>query len=140
MSARSRFYDQGGERDELVTHIAHAAATATESLAAFRSPCRAKLAAVKWVPLAAVTGQNTDTTNINIINRGTDGTGTTEIANVDFTSGVNASTHTAKSIYAPSAGSELQMSEGTVISATFEKVGTGLLLPAGTFVFTFIPN
>lgn len=141
MSAVSAFYDTPGARDDAeISHIAHAAATATEILCAYRSPCRAKLNSVKWVPFAAVTGANTDSTNINIINRGTDGTGTTEIGNVDFAAGTNAAATTAKSIYAPAAGSELQMSEGSVVTATFEKVGNGLALPAGTFVFNVTPN
>lgn len=140
MSARSAFYDVPGERDEQVAHIAHAAATATEHLCAWRSPCRALLKGVDWVPLSAVTGTNTDSTNINIQNRGTDGNSTTELANVDFLGGTNAADLTATAIYSPAAGSALQMSEGTVIAAQFEKVVNGLALPGGTFIFTYEPN
>lgn len=140
MSARSRAYDHAGEQDVLLPNIAHAAATATETLTVFKTPCRAKLKAVKWIPDTAITGANTNTTHINIINRGTDGTLTTEIANKDWTSGVNTTAFGEVSIYAPAAGSELQVSLNHIISCTFEKVGTGLDLPKGTFVFTFDPN
>lgn len=140
MSLRSPFYDHPGERDMELPHVAHAAATASEHLCAFRSPCRALLKGVDWVPLGNVIGANTDSTNINVQNRGTDGDGTTEIANVDFVGGVNAADLTALAIYSPAAGSELQMSEGTVIGCLFEKVGNGLALPGGTFIFTFEPN
>lgn len=140
MSARSRAYDHAGDQDDLLPNIAHAAATATETLTIFKSPCRAKLKAVTWVPGAAITGANTDTTHINVINRGTDGTLTTEIGNKDWIAGVNATAFGEVSIYAPAAGSELQLSQNHVISCTFEKVGNGLALPNGTFVFTFLPN
>lgn len=140
MSLRSPFYDHPGERDEKISHIAHAAATTDEHLCAFQSPCRALLKGVDWVPLSNVTGTNTDSTNINIQNRGTDGNDTTEIANVDFAAGTNAADLTALAIYSPAAGSELQMSQGTVISCLFEKVGNGLALPGGTFIFTYEPN
>lgn len=140
MSLRSSFYDHPGERDEQISHIAHAAATASEQLCVFRSPCRALLKGVDWVPFTNVTGTNTDSTNINIQNRGTNGAGTDEIGNVDYASGTNASALTTNAIYAPAAGSELQMSENTVIAALFEKIGNGLAMPGGTFIFTYEPN
>ena len=140
MSLRSAFFDVPGERDELVTHIAHAAATATEHIAVWQSPCRAKLKGVDWVPIGVVTGTNTNYTNLNVQNRGTDGNSTTELANMDFVGGTNAPDLTATAIYSPAAGSELQMSQGTCIAVEAEKVNTGLALPAGTFVFTYEPN
>lgn len=140
MSLQSPFYDTPIVRDVELNHVAHAAATADEHLCAFRSPCRALLKGVSWVPLTAVTGANTDSTNINIQNRGTDGNGTDELANVDFEEGTNAADLTALAIYSPAAGSELQMSTGTVIAAQFEKVGLGLDLPGGSFVFSYEPN
>lgn len=140
MSTRSSYYNSTGPRDEQITHVAHAAATSTETIACFHSPTRALLSGVGWVPNAAVTGQATDYTNLNVINKGTDGSGSTEIGNVDFANLQNAAACDKLAIYAPAAGSELQMSEGTVISVQAEKVVNGLALPSGTLVFTFIPN
>ena len=138
MSTRGYTYDSPGERDEQISHIAHAAATGTETLCVWRAPCIGKLMGIDWVPSAAVTGAATNYTNINLINRGTDGNSTTEIANKDFASGTNAADFTAVAIYSPAAGSELALSEGQVISCTFEKVGNGLDLPSGNFVFTYL--
>ena len=60
MSLRSAFYDTPTSRDMQLAHIAHAAGAGGLTLAAFRSPCRALLTGIDWIPLAAVTGTNTD--------------------------------------------------------------------------------
>ena len=61
-----------------------AAGTATIVYPIFVSDRYVKIKSVSFVPQAAVTGDNTNRKNLNLHNRGTDGTGTTELANIDL--------------------------------------------------------
>lgn len=117
---------------------AHAAATATEQAPVFYAPFACKVTAVRVVAGAAVTGANTNTTHLNLHNRGTDGSGTTEIANYDLTSGNNLTAYDNYNLYAPASG--LAVAAGGVLSLQHEKVGTGLDVPALCVVVEFEPN
>jgi hypothetical protein len=126
---------QGGQRQVVqIAAIAHAAATATEDIAliAFGFACR--LLEAYYVPTVAVTGADTNSTNLNVINRGTNGGGTTELGNKDYATGVNM---TAKTPNAIVTGLTTAITDGTVIALNAEKVGTGLDIPAGTFVLVY---
>lgn len=113
-----------------VPSIAHAAATATEYIASLIIPIDARIRAIYFIANAAVSGANTNTTHLNAQNGGVAGTGTTEIANIDLTSG-NDLVSGAKSLMTESLTTAV--SAGTVVRLQAEKVGTGLDVPAGTF-------
>ena len=116
----------------------HAAATATEDTAIFYAPFACKVTAVRLVPGAAVTGANTNTTHLNLINRGADGSGTTELANYDLTSGNDLTAYDNKNLYTPASG--LAVVAGGVLTLQEEKVGTGLLVPSLLAIVEFEPN
>lgn len=112
---------------------AHAAATATEVVATpIRVPYRGTVTAVGFIPLAAATGDNTNTTNLNVINKGQAGAGTTEIANFDPVTGANLVAYDEKLFTIAAAGVEVQ--EGDVLVLQHEKVASGLAIAAGTWV------
>lgn len=123
-----------GQHRALVPNIAHAAATATEYICAWVAPFAGRLIAVNWIPLASVTGTATNYTNLNVINRGASGSGTTELANVDYASGTNATGSDGNAI---ASGLTTALAQGDVIAIQAEKVGTGLDIPAGTFEFVY---
>ena len=110
---------------------AHAAATATEEHVIFKVPAGAtdglKLDGVDLHFSAAVTGQATNYTNVNLKNRGAAGDGTTELANIDFASGQNASAYVATTFYAPT--TPLSLVAGAILTIEVEKVSSGLALP-----------
>lgn len=125
----------GGQvRAAQVTTIAHAAATATEYIAAWTIPHGGRLRGVLFTPLAAVTGANTNTTHLNVINCGADGTGTDELGNLDLVSGTDLAATTPNTI---ASGLTTALADGVTIALQAEKVGTGLLVPAGTAVFLY---
>jgi hypothetical protein len=109
------------------------AATATETLVEFMAPFDCRLKGVGIIPTADIAGVATNYTNVNVVNAGTDGAGTTELANKDF----NATTVTATGhkINWVGTGLTTDLSEGTVIKIEYEKNGDGLLIPAGSWVF-----
>lgn len=51
---------------------------------AFRAPHDLKITAVRWIPKTAVVGHATNFVGMTVNNRGSDGTGTTDMATHDF--------------------------------------------------------
>lgn len=115
----------------LTWNIGAAAADASEDFVVFVSDRKAVLRRVSWVPHDDVTGANTNTFHLNVINRGSDNTGTTELANIDYVSGTDASTNIEEVF---TAAADTQVSAGDVIVVQRELVGTGQAMPEGTFV------
>lgn len=123
-----------GEHRAQVANIAHAAATATEYICLWAAPFACRLLGVYWVPAADVTGTATNYTNLNVINRGSAGAGSTELGNKDYASGTDAVGGDVNTIVA---GLTTALAENDVIGIQAEKVSTGLALPAGTFIFLY---
>jgi len=115
---------EGTENTHTANHAVHAAATATEARPIFVAPCAARIRAVTITPDVASTGDNTNTTNLNVINAGAAGAGTTEIGNLDLVTGVNLVAFDEKNI--PITATAL--AEGDVVNLQYEKVGTGVLV------------
>lgn len=125
----ARMHDVPGDHVALVMLPAHAAATATENIPIFYAPFACRITSVTVVPGAAATGDNTNTTNYNLINGGAAGTGTTEIGNLDYATGTNAAVGVAQTVYAPADPNTGQsLAAGDVLKMQMEKVGTGLAL------------
>ena len=105
-----------------------AAATATQGNPIFAAPFTCKVRKVVYYFGATVTGQATHYFNLNLFNRGTDGSGTTELANRDYASGTNDTAFVAREVYAPA--TYLSVATGVVLDLQRELVGTGLAMPA----------
>lgn len=114
------------------------AATATEVHPIFRAPfaCIIPTDGVNVVPQADVTGDDTNTKYLNIQNRGSAGTGTTEIGHLDLATGVDLVDFDSKNIPLTAA---VTLAAGDVLAVQVEKVGTGVLLPNLHFVITYKP-
>ncbi len=104
----------------------------------FRAPFNCQITAVSYIPDAAITGADTNTRHVNIVDRGLDGLGTDEIANKDYTNGVDATALNEEVLTMTSLNHVL--SEGDVVAAEFEEIGTGIGVPAGMFVIFYRPD
>ena len=89
----------------------HLAATATEKAFIFRAPFACTILSVEIIWDAAISGTATNYTNVNLLNAGTAGTGTTELGNVDYASGTDAVAGAATDLYSP--GTPLAVERGT---------------------------
>ena len=114
---------------------AHAAATATEVVNIFRAPFACKIVSVELIPDAAITGADTNSTNVNLLNAGTAGTGTTELGNIDFASGTDAAAGVAQDLYRPATA--LSVASGVILQVQIEKVSSGLAIGRFTAVVTY---
>ena len=109
---------------------AHLAATATEEWPVFRAPFACTLKKLDIVPQAAVTGDNTNRTNLNIVNKGNAGSGTTEVANLDLATGTNLTAFDSTNIPLNTTyASGVTLAEGDVVTIQQEKIGTGVNVP-----------
>lgn len=119
---------------EQIAAPAHAAATATELICEFLVGFTGRLRAVYFIPAADVTGQDTNTTHLNVIDKGSDGTGTDELGNYDLTNGNDLTGDAPNAI---ASGLTTAVTDGDVIAIQAEKVGNGLDVPLGTYVFIY---
>lgn len=131
-------YAPQGERSAQVEKAVHAAATATESRTLFVAPRDCTVTGVSITSDAAATGDASNTTNLNVINVGSAGVGTTEVANLDLGAGVNLVALDEKAIPLNTTyANGVTMSEGDVLTIQFEKVGTGVLVGPASFKVTW---
>lgn len=131
----ARVHDIPGTHVAHVMLPAHAAATATENVPIFRAPFACKVMAVRVVPGATATGDDTNRTNYNLLNGGSAGTGTTELGNLDYATGTDAAVGVTQNVYSSSTGTTL--AAGDVLKMQMEKVGTGVALGATLCVIEY---
>lgn len=118
-------HDLPGTHKHQATIYAHAASTSTEKIMVWEAPFDAVITDIKVIPAAAISGADTNTTHLNFIDEGADGSGTTEIDAFEFVSGFDGVEGKAIS----GSTTDVDIDEGDVVSVQIEKVGNGLALP-----------
>jgi len=111
------------------------AADATAEWPIFYADRACRILRVGIVAYSTITGANTNTFNVNILNKGTAGIGTTEIGNKDFVLGTNATAFVEYDVVAESANAA--MARGEVLNLQREKIGTGMAMPALVVIVSF---
>lgn len=138
---------KGGVQDIPGRHVHYAfhpgsvAATATSSEIIFEAMNRCRVKRVAFIASATITGQATDHFSLDIINRGTDGTGSGAIATqiLFSTSGVVATAGDAKEFTLSTTDATVTLAAGDVLAVLRTKVGSGLIMSSGVFVVEFEP-
>lgn len=97
-------------------------------------PFAGDVTSVKFIPNAAITGQDTDTRRIALTNRGTAGLGTTEIAALQFNAGVNGVKWDAKALTLSATPANVEVLAGEVLTIDSTTPGTGLADPGGLYI------
>lgn len=88
--------------------------------------------AVSYVPVSTLTGANTDSRTLVLVNKGAAGAGTTAAATRAYTAGVNASADRANTITLSGTAANLVVAAGDVLALQSNHVGaTGLADPGG---------
>jgi hypothetical protein len=113
-----------------------ASATAVNNSGAVRAPFDGTITDVSYVPVATITGANTNTRAVSLVNHAQDGTGTAIAATLQFNSGVNATGFDEKAITLSGTPANLAVVAGDVLEAKSTAVGTGLADPGGTLFVT----
>ncbi len=89
------------------------------------------VASVTFVPLATVTGANTNTRLYRLINKGANGAGSTVVASLQMDSGVNATAFQARTSTLSGTAANLNVTAGDILSWESNAVGTGQADPGG---------
>lgn len=90
------------------------------------------VSAVNYVPSTVLTGANTESRTIVLVNKGQAGAGTTVVATKAFTSGVNAPADDVTAITLSATAANLVVADGDVLVWQSTHVGsTGLADPGG---------
>lgn len=95
------------------------------------------VAGVTYAPVTAITGANTNTRLVALVNKKQDGTGTTVIATKQFNSGVNAPASDETAITLSVTAADLQVAAGDILQWQSTHVGTGIADPGGLAVVQF---
>jgi hypothetical protein len=90
--------------------------------------------AVSYTTVTAITGANTNTRSVSLVNKGQAGVGTTVIATLQFNSGVNTVAADEKTITLSSTAADLVVASGDVLQWQSTAVGTGIADPGGMVV------
>ncbi len=89
------------------------------------------VSAVTYSTVTAITGANTDSRTVNLVNKGQAGAGTTVIATLAFVSGVNTTASDEKTITLSSTAADKVVAAGDVLQWQSAAVGTGIADPGG---------
>jgi hypothetical protein len=96
------------------------------------APFDGTVTAVTYSPNSVLTGANTDSRTISIINKGQAGSGSTTVASKAFTSGVNAPASDETDITLSGTAANLVVAQGDMLAFVSTHVGsTGLADPGG---------
>ena len=130
--SKDSFGDIPGTRTAVAHIPALGADAATIVYPIFRAPDACIVTAVNVVPQAAFTGATGACKNLNIIDAGTAGVGSTEVGNLDMITGVNFVALDSKNIplNATYLAPGVTMVEGDTLVLQIEDVGTSPAFPA----------
>lgn len=96
-----------------------------------RAPFNGNVSAVKVITSEAITGADSNSRSVVVVNRGQAGAGTTVIAQLDFVSGVNTTAYMPKTVTLATTASQLMVTSGDAIDCFLSHVGTGITMVAG---------
>lgn len=117
--------------------VGNAATAANLTTIAARAPFAGTVSKISYIPNATITGQNTNTRKVALVNKGQSGSGNLETASIQFNSGVNAAAFDETSLTLSGTAANLVVAEGDVLTVESTAVGTGLADPGGLVFVEF---
>tara|TARA_Y100000310_G_scaffold345002_1_gene461094 strand:- start:7803 stop:8255 length:453 start_codon:yes stop_codon:yes gene_type:complete len=116
-----------------------AAGESTKRNPIFTAPFRCELGEVAIINSTLVSGANTNTVHLNLINGGSEGAGTTELDTIDLVSGTDlivGKTLLFDNIQGASA--EVFLTQGDILELESEEIGTGLGAAINAFMLYIV--
>lgn len=102
----------------------------------YRCPSDATVTAVTYAPVTAVTGANTNTRSVSLVNKGQSGAGSTVVATIQYNSGVNAAAADENAVTLSGTPANLNVAAGDILQWQSTAVGTGIADPGGLVCVT----
>ena len=108
------------------------AANATADQTIGEAPFAGTVTAASFTPEANITGDNTETRTLTIVNKGADGNGTTVVATLAFATGTNATDFNESAFTLSAVAGATTVAEGDILAfASTHGGATGLADPGG---------
>lgn len=120
-----------GSDAKLVTKTPSLGATTTGDETIAEAPFAATVTGISVIPEAGVTGADTNTRTLTIVNKGQAGSGTTVIGTLAFTNGVTATAFDEKAYTLTTTVANRNVAAGDVLVAVSTHAGTGIADPGG---------
>jgi hypothetical protein len=111
-------------------------AAASQDLPAIIAPFDGVVTGVSYVPVATITGANTNTRKHSLINKGAAGAGAVEMAALQYNLGVNATAFDEKAITLDATAANKAFVTGDVLNFRSAAVLTGIADPGGVAFVT----
>lgn len=105
-----------------------------------RAPFACTVTDVTYAPEAAITGANTNTRRVALVNKGQTGAGAVEPAALQFDSGVNAAAFDDKPITLSATQANRVLAAGDILAWFSDAIGTGQADPGGLVCVTVSRN
>jgi hypothetical protein len=105
-----------------------------------QAPFDCTVTAVQYVAEAAITGADTNSRTVSLVNKGAAGSGTTTVASLALTNGVNATANDEKAITLSGTAANLVLAAGDTLLWRSIHVGTGITDPGGLVRITVSRN
>lgn len=102
----------------------------------FRVDSDGTVSSVTYATLTAITGANTNTRSVSLVNKGQAGAGSTVIATLQFNSGVNTVASDEAAITLSGTPANLLVVAGDILQWQSTAVGTGIADPGGLVAVT----
>ncbi len=128
--------DYTGQKYTLKGQSNGVAQGATDTFTIDEVPGTGRVTEVEFYPEGAATGDNTNSRTYTLVNKGTDGSGTTVIGTLALTTGVNLVASDAKTFTLSATAADLVVTEGQVLSLVSTHVASGLADPGGAIKVT----
>lgn len=106
----------------------------------FQAPFDCTVTLVEYVPEAAITGADTNSRTLSVVNKGQAGSGSTTVASLALTSGVNATAYNEKPVTLSGTAANLVLAAGDTVQWRSVHVGTGITDPGGLVRVTISRN
>lgn len=94
------------------------------------------VSAVTYATVTAITGANTNTRSVSLVNKGQAGAGTAVVATLQFNSGVNTVASDEKTITLSSTPADLLVVAGDILQWQSTAISTGIADPGGLVCVT----
>jgi hypothetical protein len=115
----------------LTADVPAVAQAATSSVAILEMPFAGTVTAVSYTPIANITGDSTNSRTCTLVNKGTDGNGTTVVATLAYTTGVNATDFNEDALTLSAVEGATTVAEGAILAWVSTHVASGLADPGG---------
>ena len=117
--------------ERLTADVPSVAQAATASTAILEMPFAGTVTAVSYTPVANITGDNTNTRTLTLVNKGLDGNGTTVVATLAYTTGVNATDFNEDALTLSVVEGATTVAEGAILAWVSTYGASGLADPGG---------